>query len=343
MKKLFCFLTVTAMLLSVMLWVASADDRYTLKDYIRHCFSETYQESVESSLEKIVLLDTSRENELWVLSGALSEYVVFDSPIEKTENAYIIQTAERYYITLQSATGNPVYLGITQNGEIFFGRYADYDKANYCEYLAADPAAVWAELSEICQPDQNGYINQKPAAKIPKCSDWAREAVAKAAEKSFIPSILMQYDFSENAERIDFCRMAYRMLNEKSQIEPHESTHPFTDVDKDERELAYLYEIGIIKGKSDTGFYPNDSISREEAATILNRLFRHIYPNELSDSDAEALYDDDSTVSDWAKSAVYAMKSHKIMVGVDHNSFAPKSPFSLEQTVITLVRIFEYK
>ena len=111
--------------------------------------------------------------------------------------------------------------------------------------------------------------------------------VTKAAEKSFIPTGLLELNFSESAKRIDFCRIAYRMLNEKEQINEIECTHPFTDVDKDERELAYLYENGIIKGKSATEFYPNDFISREEAATILDRLFKFIYKTDGDDSDKE--------------------------------------------------------
>ena len=60
-------------------------------------------------------------------------------------------------------------------------------------------------------------------------------------------------------------------------------------------------------------------------------------------SDKEKLYADDNTISDWAKNSVYSMKTHKIMIGVDNDSFSPKTLFSLEQTVVTLVRIYEYK
>ena len=147
---------------------------------------------------------------------------------------------------MQSTAANYLYLCITKNGEMFFGRYADYDKPNYCEYIVAESAAVSNELSQICQTGINGYINQNAVDGIPKCSEWALGYVTKAAEKSFIPTILLELNFSESAKRIDFCRMAYRMLNEKEQINVIERTHPFTDVDKDERELAYLYENGII-------------------------------------------------------------------------------------------------
>ncbi len=343
MKKIFSFLMISAMILTTTLCAVNADNGYTIKDYITNYYSEIYREGADAAFDKITIQDTNRKNELWVLTGNLSQYNIFNNKIEKVENPYVIQTAERYYITLQSTAGNYLYLCITKNGEMFFGRYADYDKPNYCEYIVAEYAAVSNELSQICQTGINGYINQNAVEGIPKCSEWALGYVTKAAEKSFIPTILLELNFSESAKRIDFCRMAYRMLNEKEQINVIERTHPFTDVDKDERELAYLYENGIIKGKSATEFYPNDSISREEAATILDRLFKFIYKTDADNSDKEKFYADDNTISDWAKNSVYSMKTHKIMIGVDNDSFSPKTPFSLEQTVVTLVRIYEYK
>ena len=330
-------------LLCSVLTAVNADNGYTIKEYIANYYSEIYREGADAAFDKITIQDTNRKNELWVLTGNLSEYNVFNSKIEKVENPYVIQTAERYYITLQSTAGNYLYLCITKNGEMFFGRYADYNKPNYCEYIVAESAAVSNELSQICQTGINGYINQNSAEGVPECSNWAQGIVTKGAELSFIPSYLLKTHFSESASRIDFCRMAYKMLNVKQQIRVIERTHPFTDVDKDERELAYLYENGIIKGKSATEFCPNDSISREEAATILDRLFKFIYKTDADNSDKEKLYADDNTISDWAKNSVYSMKTHKIMIGVDNETFSPKTPFSLEQTVVTLVRIYEYK
>lgn len=330
---------ITAMILTTTLCAVNADNGYTIKDYIANYYSEIYREGADATFDKITIQDTNRKNELWVLTGNLSQYNIFNNKIEKVENPYVIQTAERYYITLQSTAGNYLYLCITKNGEMFFGRYADYNKPNYCEYIVAESAAVSNELSQICQTGINGYINQNAAESIPKCSEWALGYVTKAAEKSFIPTILLELNFSESAKRIDFCRMAYRMLNEKEQINLIERTHPFTDVDKDERELAYLYENGIIKGKSATEFYPNDSISREEAAAILCRLINKIYPGW----DATAQYfdfADSGEISDWAMNDIQVICNMGIMQGVGDNRFAPKELYTTEQAVATLVRVY---
>ena len=105
--------------------------------------------------------------------------------------------------------------------------------------------------------------------------------------------------------------------------------------------MAYLYEKGIINGKSAETFSPDDSISREEAAAILDRLFAFICKPDAAEK-SDKLYSDDGVISDWAKASVYSMKARGIMVGVSDDIFAPHELFSLEQTVITLVRIYEY-
>lgn len=330
------------LLLPIMSSLAYADDSYTIRQYIQDYYHNTYSED-SVIFDKISITSTKIPNGIWQLSNDFLQNEIFDNQIEKVNESYAIQTQERYFITFQSAENNILYLCITENGEMFFGRYADYDKPNYCEYLVVNPTAVREKLSQICQIGKNGYINQNAVEEVPECSEWAQGIVTKGAELSFIPSYLLKTHFSEKASRIDFCRMAYRMLNEKEQIDIIERIHPFVDVDKEERELAYLYENGIVKGKSETKFCPDDSITREEAATILDRLFKFIYKTDMSDFNREKLYADDSTISDWAKSSVYLMKTYKIMIGIDNDLFSPQTPFSLEQTVATLVRIYEYK
>ena len=100
------------MILTTTLCAVNADNGYTIKDYIANYYSEIYREDAEVAFDKITIQDTNRKNELWVLTGNLSQYNIFNNKIEKVENPYVIQTAERYYITLQSTAGNYLYLCI---------------------------------------------------------------------------------------------------------------------------------------------------------------------------------------------------------------------------------------
>ena len=137
------------MILLVTFGVANANSDCTVKQYIQNYYSENFQENIDLEFEKVTVQDTEKKNELWVLTGDLLEYDIFDNKIEKVSNPYVVQTKERYYITLQSEKGNILYLCITKKGEMFFGRYADYDKPNYCEYLVNEADVAAAQLSQI--------------------------------------------------------------------------------------------------------------------------------------------------------------------------------------------------
>ena len=100
-----------------------------------------------------------------------------------------------------------------------------------------------------------------------------------------------------------------------------------------------LNAMDIIKGKSETEFAPNDSLTREEAATILCRLIKKIYPDSAA---TEIYFDfaDGAQISDWAINNVQVICNMGIMQGVGDNRFAPKDLYTTEQAIATLVRIY---
>lgn len=106
---------------------------YTIKQYIEDYYHNIYNEEPDL-FEKMVVTDTDRPEELWKLSGNLNDYDLFENEISEVDNTYVVQTAKRYYIILESPLNNLLYLCVTESGEMFFGREADYNKPNYCEY-----------------------------------------------------------------------------------------------------------------------------------------------------------------------------------------------------------------
>ena len=112
---------------------------------------------------------------------------------------------------------------------------------------------------------------------------------------------------------------------------------PFTDTDNEHIEV--LNALGIVKGKSETEFAPNDSLTREEAAAILYRMISKIYPGW----DATAQYfdfADSGQISDWAMNDIQVICNMGIMQGIGDNRFAPKGLYTTEQAVATLVRVY---
>ena len=100
--------------------------------------------------------------------------------------------------------------------------------------------------------------------------------------------------------------------------------------------------LGIIKGTSDTTFSPYKTITREEAATILDRLDTFLNEKQNGETAApDELYADDAALSDWARESVYRMREEKILIGKDGGNFAPRDNFTLEQSITALLRLYD--
>ena len=170
-------------------------------------------------------------------------------------------------------------------------------------------------------------------------SPWARETVSKAQQLNLINAD-GNYNYTAFITREEFCGLIFNYIESFSKPTFSEdiTKSPFTDTDN--RQIAMLNSIGIIKGKSETAFAPNDFLTREEAAVILHRLIKKIYP----DSAATEIYfnfADSEQISDWAASSIQVICNMGIMKGIGENNFAPQDLYTTEQAVATLVRVYD--
>ncbi len=181
-----------------------------------------------------------------------------------------------------------------------------------------------------------------------KYSDWAAAEIAKANELNIIPEDFPPADYTQPITRENFCILATKMIESKlgQELNTVNPQYPLAIVDVDNVNIDKLYAAGIIKGKEQkkTGviFAPNDLITREEAATILDRVTEYMGIVIPQISNQQILSDED-LISDWALIAVKTMQEMKIMNGVGENVFAPKDTYTIEQTIATLVRVYEYE
>ena len=168
-------------------------------------------------------------------------------------------------------------------------------------------------------------------------SQWAEESLVSADEAGLLPNFFADRDLTANISRIDFCHLAYKMLEQKSLISENNVKSSFADTD--DKEVTFLANSGIINGRSETEFAPNDDITREEAAVILTNTAEFMGVKEditLFDT----VFSDYDTVSDWAKESVRKMDSLGIMRGVGDNNFSPKSNYTMEQSAVTMLKLF---
>lgn len=91
---------------------------------------------------------------------------------------------------------------------------------------------------------------------------------------------------------------------------------------------------GVILGEG-TELRPAASLSREEAAVMLCRAF------SIKSSGERGKFTDDSSISDWAREAVYTLAAAGYLKGFDDGSFRPKREISRAEVASVLYRMKE--
>jgi len=198
--------------------------------------------------------------------------------------------------------------------------------------------------------------NLKPASG----SAWASAELAQADALGLIPDVLVDADLTQDITRAEFAAVAvkvYEALSGTAAIPV--INNPFTDTS--DVEVLKAYNIGAVNGTSATTYDPDALLNREQAATMLTRVFKKVSLagwTLATDSqftlpyEKPALFADDADISDWAKDSVYFMVANGIINGVGNNKFAPKNVTSAdeangyanatrEQALIIAVRMVE--
>lgn len=182
------------------------------------------------------------------------------------------------------------------------------------------------------------------------CSDWAKESIDRAFN-TYLLNSEKEYEFKTNISRLEFCGLIFNLVIQtpyfqtwcEENLEEDETEFPsFIDkafTDTEDVGVLLLHHIGIINGKSETEFAPNDNLTREEAATIIVRMIDITTPMAATEVWYE--YNDLSDISDWAMSSVQRISNLGFMKGIGENKFAPKDTYTTEQAVVTVVRVFD--
>lgn len=165
-------------------------------------------------------------------------------------------------------------------------------------------------------------------------SEYAKPYIEKLTE-----SIQFDYDdYTKPIKRDEFARLIYFSVKQMSdtmntKVILNDVKPLFTDTD--DVCIGALPNVGIITGRNDECFSPNDFLTREEAAAVIGRafdLFGFKRLNKITN------FADKSNISPWAVSAVDSLCPYKIIIGTDNGNFLPKSTITGEQAAIITQR-----
>lgn len=189
----------------------------------------------------------------------------------------------------------------------------------------------------ITDNDKNDDSSQTEFIDFDK-SHWAYESVEAMLESGIINGF-EDKTFRPDAAvtRAEFCKMLFGILKTDSD---ESADADFSDVSRADwfyDAVSRLAQSGIVKG-SDGMFRPDDNITREDAAVIIKRFVEY-YGAALGVRRESAEFDDNSDISDYAKSAVGELYVSGIINGSDNNMFEPKQSMTRAQAAAMIARI----
>lgn len=134
-----------------------------------------------------------------------------------------------------------------------------------------------------------------------------------------------------NVTRAEFTKMAVSLF----EIESSSTESAFTDVSADEWYAEYVAaaaEAGIVTGTSETTFSPDETVTREQMATIIGRKL-----NLISETVSE--YTDADTIADYALGYVTGLTEAGYLTGDDSGMFRPQATATRAESAALLSRV----
>lgn len=174
-------------------------------------------------------------------------------------------------------------------------------------------------------------------------SNWAQAAVQTAQEAGLVPEELnMAYDTA--ITRAEFCSLAaslYRIWDANEQLKDiTPSSVSFTDCT--DEDVLLCASVGVVNGVGDGRFAPASPIQRQEAASMLHRLaaLRTDYADSTKNKMPHVFLDGENTRA-WARSDVYWAYNNGVMTGTGDNAFDPTGQYTREQSIVTMLRLYD--
>lgn len=130
-------------------------------------------------------------------------------------------------------------------------------------------------------------------------------------------------DFKINREEMAVLMARYLQSRDGVNYEAHEHIKFVDAADVSPwavSSVAYLAGRGILLGYPDGNYRPQQNITREEAAAIVERVIDKKYKTTYESAD----YSDHYTIGEWALDNVEYLSDIKVVQGVDANEFQPK-------------------
>lgn len=193
--------------------------------------------------------------------------------------------------------------------------------------------SLYASSATEKEGDTKAFVDVKE-------TDWFCSDVEYVYEKGLMNGI-SESNFSpnDNTTRGMIVTILWRLENEPSVS----NQNTFFDVENDTyyyHAIAWAAENKIVNGYNDTSFGPEDSITREQLATIFYRYATHKQIDVETASDLDKFIDKNE-ISSYAMESMQWAYANEIITGTATDSISPKGDATRCQIAAVLKRLCE--
>ncbi len=232
----------------------------------------------------------------------------------------------------------------TAHGDFFYTPYVGCSGTDSFTYRVRDSFGNYSDIAvanvtisrknhSIVFSDMSGHWAH--AAAIGMSAAGIMDYAADGGKAVFMPDSAVS--------REDFLCMVMRALGADFEEAKDGVLTVFADDDKiAEKNKPYIsaaYNAGIIQGREENGmrvFCPKDTVTRAEAAVIINNILGAEVPLRVS------LFADNDLVPAWAQSALYALNDLGILKGTGAGTISPYATINRAQAAQILFNLTQY-
>lgn len=280
---------------------------------------------------------------------AFNKNVVFGSFKSIHSSSQIGGLIEKYKDYLAFDPSNSVYLKYKQKIENYLGKMMSQFRSldqiiEKLNDIIANPTKYFPDPTNVGGGGGGGGSSSKPSGTVELNPDigqteipddlitssgfqdvpddyWGKEAIAYLSGKGIVSGRDKErFCPEETITRAEFTKIMMGAL--KFSLEGVSCS--FEDVKAEDWHYRYVAagaENGIIKGTDENKFYPDDSITRQDAALLLKRALEQ--KGIQIDKEKTATFTDEGEISDYAREAVGLLAGNHLIKGFDDNTFRP--------------------
>lgn len=187
------------------------------------------------------------------------------------------------------------------------------------------------------KPEETAPVEQPNKFIDVKDNDYFNEAVNFVSSRGYMNGV-SDTMFAPNTKinRGMIVTILWRMEN----MPIVEASHNFVDVKPNDyfaQAVAWAYGNGITKGKTDTLFDPNGTLTREELVTFIQRYAQYKNIDTNSNYDLSK-YVDSNTISNFALTPMKWAVEKGIITGTSDTTISPKGSATRAQVAIIIMR-----